>query len=90
MYNVHAMKRYTTAQARQRFAELLDAAERGQPVVVERRGIRFVVQAERAHGRQPRRRTALIEHVDPIVVRGEWTWRGGADGLRFAPRRRRR
>jgi len=39
------MKRYTTAQARKQFAELLDAAERGQDVVIERRGVLFVLHA---------------------------------------------
>jgi antitoxin (DNA-binding transcriptional repressor) of toxin-antitoxin stability system len=90
MYNVQAMRRYTAAQARQRFAELLDAAERGDAVVVERRGIRFRLRAERGRPRRAGRRTPLIEHVDPAVARGDWTWRGDADGLRFVPRPRRR
>jgi prevent-host-death family protein len=39
------MKRYSVAQARQQFAELLDSAERGDAVVIDRRGVRFVVEA---------------------------------------------
>ena len=35
------------AEARQRLAELLDTAERGQAVMIERRGVRFVVEAQR-------------------------------------------
>jgi len=87
VYNVHAMKRYTAGQARQRFSELLDAAERGQPIVVERRGVRFVVQAQRARSGRARRRRSLIEYLDPAVAAGEWTWKWSAGGLRFAGRR---
>lgn len=82
------MKRYTMAQARQRFSEVLDAAERGQPVVVERRGVRFVVQAAPARRRRERRRKSLVAYVDPAVAAGEWTWNWSARGLRFAGRRR--
>jgi prevent-host-death family protein len=89
MYNVR-MKRYTTAQARQRIAELLDAAEKGQPVVIERRGVRFVVQARRAPRRTTSRRKSIIVRLDPAVARGDWTWAWAAEGLRFATRRRRR
>jgi antitoxin (DNA-binding transcriptional repressor) of toxin-antitoxin stability system len=88
MYNVHAMRRYTAAQARQRLAELLDAAEQGHTVVVERRGIRFRVQVEHAAARSARRRPSLIEHVDPAVARGNWTWRERAGGVGFVRRRR--
>ena len=31
---------------------------------------------------------ALIEHVDPSVLDGHWTWTWRSDGLRFAGRRR--
>lgn len=87
MYNVH-VKRYTTAQARQRFAKVLDAAELGQPVVIERRGIRFVVEAQRERRRRSGRRKSIIEHVDRAVASGEWTWTWQAMGLRFDVRRR--
>ncbi len=43
MYNAH-MKRYSVAGARARFSDLLDAAEQGQPAVIERRGVRFVLR----------------------------------------------
>ena len=45
MYNGH-MKRYSVAEARARFSDLLDAAEQGEPAVIERRGIRFVIRPE--------------------------------------------
>jgi prevent-host-death family protein len=40
------MKRYSASQARARLAEVLDAAQRGMPVVIERRGVRYVVRVE--------------------------------------------
>jgi len=84
------MKRYTTAQARKQFAELLDAAERGQDVVIERRGVLFVLHAGPSRRSRPRRRVPLIEWVDPVIMEGQWTWRWDRKGLRFAPRGRRR
>ena len=46
MYNVR-MKRYTVAQVRERLSEALDSAEAGKPVVIERRGVRFRLEAAR-------------------------------------------
>ncbi len=83
------MKRYTTAQARQRLAEVLDAAERGQPVVIERRGVRFVVQTQRRRRQTPGGRMSIIASLDPAVASGAWTWAWRSTGLRFERRRRR-
>jgi hypothetical protein len=87
MYIVR-MKRYTVALLRRRLAEALDEAERGVPVIVERRGVRFTFAVEHA---KPRRtpRTSIIETVDSAIERGEWTWRWSPDGLRLAGRKRR-
>lgn len=89
MYNVR-MKRYSTAQARESFAELLDAAEAGRSVVIERRGVRFVLRADRPGRRPPKSRRRVIQVVDPAVTAGQWTWTWRRQGLEFAPRRRRR
>ena len=35
------MKQYSAAAAKERFSLLLDAAERGEPVIIERSGVRF-------------------------------------------------
>jgi len=78
------------AQARQQFAELLDAAERGRPVVIERRGVRFLVEAQRGKRRRSAPRQSIIESVDPGVDAGEWTWNWGEKGLKFERRRRKR
>lgn len=82
------MKRYTSSQVRERLADVLDAAERGEEVIIERRGVRYFIRAERAKADR-RTRTPLISRVDPGVAAGEWTWTWKADGLAFSSKRRR-
>jgi antitoxin (DNA-binding transcriptional repressor) of toxin-antitoxin stability system len=83
------MKRYSAAAARQRFSHLLDAAEQGEGVVIERRGVQFELrqlQTRKAAGR----RKSLVASVDPAVESGQWTWQLGARGLQFTARKARR
>ena len=87
MYNVH-MKRYTVAQVRRRLAEAFDSAERGEAVVIERRGVRFRLAADRPRRRSPSR-PVLIEFLDPLVEEGRWSWTWRAGALRFSGRGRR-
>lgn len=83
------MTRMKVAEARARFGEILDKAEKGTPVVIERRGVDFRLIAERQ--RQPSAsKTALFDFVDPAVMTGQWSWKAGAKGVTFAPRRKRR
>ena len=82
LYNVH-LKRYTEAQAREHLAELLNAAEHGQPVIIERRGVRFNLETERAR-RGRRRRASLVVSADPAVTAGKWSWTWGKVGVRFS------
>ena len=82
------MKRYTSSQVRERFADILDAAERGEEVIIERRGVRYVLRADSARAARPRRRRSLIEYMDPAVARGDWTWELGPEGLVFVDPRR--
>lgn len=88
MYNGH-MKRYSVAEARARFSNLLDAAEQGELPIIERRGVRFTLRPESRAPRRTRGR-GVIAHVDPVVLDGQWTWAWTLNGLRFAGRRRRR
>lgn len=88
MYNVH-MKRYTAAQARERLAEALDSAERGVPVVIERRGVRFRLDAVRP-ARRSGKRAPLIESLDPALESGQWSWSWESGVLGFFARRKRR
>ena len=86
---MYSMKHLKVAEARARFGEILDEAEKGTPVVIERRGVRFRVVAEP----EPRRSQGegkLFDAVDPAVLSGQWSWTAGPKGLRFAGRRKQR
>lgn len=83
------MKRYTVSHARERFADVLDEAERSGSVVIERRDVQYVIHARRKP-RPVRSSRSIIETVDPAVADGQWQWTWTGDGVRFAGRRRRR
>jgi hypothetical protein len=74
-------KRYSVSEVRERFADALDEADRGAPVTIERRGVRYQltrVTAEpgkRAVGRRPR-----IKVLDPAVAAGQWAWEWSPGG----------
>ena len=89
MYSVH-MKRYSVAQARIHFSHLLDAAEAGDAVVIERRGTRFRLTPDRTSRHRTAATRSVIEYVDPAVMEGRWTWEWATGGLRFATPRKRR
>jgi antitoxin (DNA-binding transcriptional repressor) of toxin-antitoxin stability system len=82
MYNVHEMKRYTVAQVRERLASALDEVERGVPVVIERRGIQYVISVQSRKARSGRRQS-IIETIDPAIAAGQWTWTWTSRGLRL-------
>lgn len=84
------MKRYSSSELRSRLAEVLDAAERGESVVIERRGKRFALRAERGRRRTPPSRGPLVDIVDPAVAEGQWTWALSPAGLTFKRRSRKR
>jgi hypothetical protein len=83
MYNVRAMKRYSVNQVRMRLAEALDSAERGEVVVIERRGIRFKLESTKPAPRP--RRAPTLRILDAAIETGDWTWKSGPDGLSFVP-----
>ena len=86
MYN--AMKRYTVSQARMRMAEVLDHAEGGESVLIERRGVHFKIVPAAA----PRAKKALvrIKILDPTIEACDWTWTWEPGGLTFVPGKVRR
>jgi hypothetical protein len=88
MYNVLTMKGFTVAEARARFSDLLDQAERGETVVIERHGVRFSLKPDVPE--RPGRSAPFFEWVDPAVLSGEWTWTSAKKGLTFRPRRSRK
>ena len=89
MYNVLAMKAYRVAEARAKFGELLDEAQGGETVVIERKGVRYTLRAEK-RSRPRRPGTKLLAWVHPDVMSGQWTWVWGKHGLVFRARRKRR
>lgn len=84
---MYSVKRYTVAMVRERLAEALDEAERGVPVFIERRGVRYTLAVERP-ARRRTRAPRLFSVTDKAIAEGRWTWDLAADGLRFRARRR--
>jgi antitoxin (DNA-binding transcriptional repressor) of toxin-antitoxin stability system len=81
-----AMKRYSAAAARQHLSDVLDLAEAGEPVTIERKGVRFVVVAE-----TPKRATRvrkLFSWMDEVVASGQWTWARSERGVTVRARRK--
>ncbi len=85
MYSV--MKTYSSSVARERLADVLDEAEQGKPVFIERKGVRYRLSVEPAR----KSRTAVpkprIEVVDEAALEHGWTWDVTPKGLRFRRRR---
>jgi prevent-host-death family protein len=90
MYNVQTMKHLKVAEARARFGDILDEAEKGNAVVIERRGVLFRLQAESPSARPKASPGSPFTKIDADVMSGQWTWTAGAKGLRFSARRKKR
>ena len=82
------VKRYSVSVVRERLADALDAAERGVPVIIERKGVRYRLTVEKAT-RPAKRRRPRIEVLDEDVAAGSWTWDLAQRGLAFKGGRRR-
>jgi hypothetical protein len=80
------MKKYSVAHARERLADVLNEADRGVPVAIERRGVRYVLRAERTIPPRTRRRRSLIDVLDPDVAAGQWTWAWEPGQVQFRAR----
>ncbi len=79
------MARYTATDARRHFFQLLDAAERGEQVVLERHGVRFKLVLEGAEGVETPAAVLIVN--DPEVLQGDWTWTSDKQGqLQFQAR----
>ncbi|PYR89660.1 MAG: hypothetical protein DMF84_23310 [Acidobacteria bacterium] len=86
MYNVH-VKKYTVSLVRERLSDALDQADRGESVLIERRGVTYRLSVDTP--RESRRaRSAQIEILDKAVEAGEWSWDWQDGQLRFRARRR--
>src|SRR5262245_57961838 len=88
LYIVH-VKSYSVAIARARLAELLDASERGEPVFIERHGVRHALAVAEPAGQWTTRRPRL-EILDADVEAGEWQWDWKGKGVSFRGRSRRK
>ena len=87
MYTVR-MTRLKAREARQEFFHLLDAVERGEAVIVERKGVRFRLTLVPPEPAADSASPVVVE--DPDVLSGNWTWVGDREGqLQFQPRRQR-
>ena len=80
MLYIVQMKRFTASQARQHLAAALDAVEHGEPVIIERRGLRFVITTERLPAKQSKKRKSQLDFVDPALDSGNWRWTWQAEG----------
>ena len=90
MYNVQTMKHLKVAEARARFGDILDEAEKGNAVVIERRGTLFRLVAEARSARSAAPAASPFAKIDTDVMSGQWTWTAGAKGFRFSSRRKKR
>lgn len=79
------MKALRVAEARARFGEVLDRAEQGDDVFIERNGVRFLVKVEKTAA--PVAHAPLFTKVHRDVVGGQWSWSLSERGLRFRARK---
>jgi antitoxin (DNA-binding transcriptional repressor) of toxin-antitoxin stability system len=86
---MYIVKRYTVSVARERFSEVLDEAQRGVPVIIERKGVKYRVSLEAPKTRRRAARRISIEILDAAVAEGRWTWDWTTTGLKFRSRRAR-
>jgi antitoxin (DNA-binding transcriptional repressor) of toxin-antitoxin stability system len=80
---MYIMKKYPVSVVRERLSEALDAAARGTPVIIERRGVRYRLTVEAPKPARARRRKPRIEILDPAVAAGHWSWDWTPAGLTF-------
>lgn len=67
------MKRYSVSELRAHLADVLDQAQNGETVIIERRGQRFQVIPRTLKNKWPELR-AKIEIHDPALLEGQWGW----------------
>jgi hypothetical protein len=80
------MKGYRVSEARARFGELLDEAEAGDVVFIQRHGVTFSLRAEDAASKRSEP-VSTITWAHPAVEAGQWTWEEGPHGLEFVDTR---
>ena len=73
---------------RERLSEALDEADRGVPVIIERRGVQYRLSVEPKTPPRKSRRKPRIEVLDPEALEHGWTWDLTPKGLKFRRNRR--
>jgi hypothetical protein len=68
-------------------SEALNEADRGVPVIIERKGVQYRLARE-PQQRRTASRKPVIDRIDPAVATGEWSWEWTANGLVLAAQRR--
>jgi len=76
------MRKYTVSLVRERFAQALDEAQRGEMVFIERKGVTYRLSVERRK-KSARPRKAIFDVLDPAVESGQWTWDWSSGTLEF-------
>lgn len=83
---LYKMKRYTASELRQNLSRALDEVERGDPVVVDRRGQRFRIVADRPPARLAKAQP-IFQVTDLNLLERGWTWSWNARGLSLQVRK---
>ncbi len=83
---MYTMNRYSVADARKQMAHVLDEAEKGQGVIIERKGVLFRLSLDQPK-RPPRRSNPpQLEILDAAVEAGTWSWGMMSKGeIKFVP-----
>ena len=79
------MSRHTASEARRELFRLLDSVERGEEVILERRGVAFRLSLEpEPDVRKPTKSPLRV--VDDTLLDGVWSWDTNEKGeLTFSP-----
>lgn len=71
---------------RERLAEALDDADRGEPVFIERRGVTYELTVRKGPSRK-KKATRQIQILDRAIGEGNWTWEWKKGDLQLRTRR---
>ncbi len=71
---------------RERFAEALNDADRGEPVFIERRGVTYELTVRKSPSRK-KKAVRQIDVLDKAIVEGNWTWAWEKGDLHLRTRR---
>jgi hypothetical protein len=80
------MRKYSVSMVRERLSEALDDADRGKPVLIERRGVTYELTVRKTASRK-KKATRQIEVLDRAIVDGNWTWDWEKGDLQLRTRR---